>query len=111
MSDLLYQMGNRLMNRRKELRLSQEAVAEQAGLSLQTISSAERGRKALRPENIVRISEVLDITPDFLLLGKQSSDPYKVLSSQISDLSPQERYHLEQIVDNYLAAVFEIRNK
>lgn len=106
MSELLKQMGNRIMNRRKELGLNQEDVAEQAGLSLQTISSAERGRKALRPENIVKISEVLQVPTDYLLLGKQPRDPYGELSGKISRLAPLQKHHLEQIIDNYIEAVF-----
>lgn len=107
MSDLLHHMGSRIMNRRKELNMKQEEVAEQAGLSLQTISSAERGKKALRPENILKISEVLHVSTDYLLSGKQPpSEPYGGLSNKISKLSPQQRRHLEQIIDNYLDAIF-----
>ena len=106
-SDLLHHMGSRIMNRRKELNMKQEEVAEQAGLSLQTISSAERGKKALRPENILKISEVLHVSTDYLLSGKQPpSEPYGGLSNKISKLSPQQRRYLEQIIDNYLDAIF-----
>ena len=106
-SELLYHMGNRIMNRRKELNMKQEEVAEQAGLSLQTISSAERGKKALRPENILKISEVLHVSTDYLLSGKQlPSEPYSELSNKMSRLTPQQRRHLEQIIDNYLDAIF-----
>ncbi len=34
-----------------------------------------------------------------------------MLSGQISALSPQEKYHLEQIIDNYLAAVMAIKDR
>lgn len=104
MDDFLHHMGNRIMNRRKELNMKQEEVAEQAGLSLQTISSAERGKKALRPENIIKISEILQVPTDYLLLGKQSGNPYGELSGKISKLTPKQRYYLEQIIENYLEA-------
>lgn len=55
MDNLLAQMGSRILKRRKQLRMTQEELAEKAGVMPQTISTAELGKKALRPENIVRI--------------------------------------------------------
>lgn len=49
MDNLLKQIGNRILNRRKQLRLTQEELAEKAGITPQTVSSAELGKKALRP--------------------------------------------------------------
>lgn len=105
MDDFLRKMGARILSRRKELELTQEKVAEKAGLTVQTISSAERGAKALRPENIVRISEVLQVTPDYVLLGTELHDSLDGLSDQIARLTPQQRHHLEQIVKNYIAGI------
>jgi len=104
--ELLRNMGTRIMNRRKELGLTQENVAEQAGLTIQTISSAERGTKALRPENIIKISDVLHVPTDYILRGKPFEEPFKNFSSKMSKLTPQQRYYLEQILENYIAAVF-----
>lgn len=52
MDKLVQEMGKRISARRKELRLTQEELAEKAGLTSQTISTAETGSKALRPENL-----------------------------------------------------------
>ena len=49
MDDLLNQMGKRLVARRKQLRLTQEEIAGRTDLTTQTISTAETGKKALRP--------------------------------------------------------------
>lgn len=70
MDDLLQQIGKRILTRRKQLRLTQEELAELAGITPQTVSSAELGKKALRPENIIRICSALKISTDYLLLGK-----------------------------------------
>ena len=55
MDDLLREMGKRISMRRKQLSLTQEELAEKAGLTSQTISTAETGSKALRPANIVKL--------------------------------------------------------
>ena len=56
MDNLLRQIGNRILSRRKQLRMTQEELAEKAGITPQTVSSAELGKKALRPENIIHTS-------------------------------------------------------
>lgn len=72
MDKLVQEMGKRISARRKELRLTQEELAEKAGLTSQTISTVETGTKALRPENIARLCEALDTSADYLLFGKIS---------------------------------------
>lgn len=88
LDDFLRKMGARILSRRKELGLTQEKAAEKAGLTIQTISSAERGVKALRPENVVRISDVLQVPTDYILRGKPFEEPFKNFSSKMSKLTP-----------------------
>lgn len=111
MDDLLKQIGNRILNRRKQLRMTQEELAEKAGITPQTISSAELGKKALRPENIIRICSALEVSTDYLLLGEVNSHDYSALSDKISDLSPTQYRHLEDIINSFLAALAEINNQ
>lgn len=107
MDDLLKQIGSRILNRRKQLRMTQEELAEKAGITPQTVSAAELGKKALRPENIIRICSALEVSTDYLLLGKVNSHDHSTLSSKISDLSPMQYRHLEDIINSFLAAVEE----
>lgn len=103
MNDLLKEMGIRLTNRRRTLNLTQDQVAEMAGVTPQTISSAERGTKALRPENIVKVCNVLGISPNYLLLGSDSFLLEQVCSGDLSKLTPQQRYYIDEIVRLILA--------
>ena len=73
MDDLLTQIGQRIRKHREKSRLSQEQLAERADVSSQTISTAETGKKRLRVENIIKICEALEISPDYLLLGDRKS--------------------------------------
>ncbi len=103
--NILKGMGQRMMERRKQLRLTQEEVAERADLTEQTISTAETGRKALRPENIIKICNALDVSPDYLLLGNITDTDVSILSKKVSQLTPDQYRHLEDIIDSYIAAV------
>lgn len=111
MENLLKEMGKRLVERRKQLRLTQEEVAERADLTTQTISTAETGKKALRPANIISICAALDISPDYLLLGKISGEDLSILSQKISQLSPEQYRHLEDVVDSFIAVAIPKGNK
>lgn len=102
---LLKEMGRRLSARRKQLRLTQEEVAELADMTTQTISTAENGIKALRPVNIIKLCGALSISADYLLFGTISSDDQSVLFSKVSQLSPAQYRHLEDIVNSFTAAV------
>lgn len=103
MDDLLHQMGERISARRKQLRWTQEELAEAAGVTPQTISSAELGKKALRPGNIINVCAALDISPDYLLLGRISGEDLSILSQKVSQLSPEQYRHLEDVVDSFIA--------
>lgn len=105
MDELLNQIGNRILNRRKQLRMTQEELAEKASITPQTVSSAELGKKALRPENIIRISSALGISTDYLLLGEINACDHFALISKISTLSPVHYQHLEDIITSFVSAL------
>ena len=48
MSELLKEMGQRILERRKQLNMTQETLANLTHLTSQTISYAEMGQKAMR---------------------------------------------------------------
>ena len=105
MDELLQSMGERLMRRRKQLRLTQEELAERADMTTQTISTAETGRKALRPHNIVKLCRTLEISADYLLFGEISGGDTLPLSAKFSQLTPDQYHYLEDIINSFIAAV------
>ena len=105
MDDLLKQIGNRILHRRKQLRMTQEELSEKAGITPQTVSSAELGKKALRPENIIRVCSALDISTDYLLLGEVNASDHWTLISRISNLHPAQ---YEDIINSFISAL-EVR--
>lgn len=105
MDELLVEMGKRILERRKQRRMTQEELAIKAGVTPQTISAAELGKKALRPENILGVSDALEVSTEYLLRGTLATEDNVVLSQKVSVLSPMQYRHLEDIVDSYVAAV------
>lgn len=95
----LVEMGERISQKRKEKNLTQEQLAEKVGVSLQTVSNIECGKKAARPENIAKICVAFDVTADFILLGKKSEEDMTGIIKTISVLPEKEYRVITDIVD------------
>ncbi len=93
-------LGDRIYNCRKALNLSQEELAEKADMSLQAISSAERGKKALRPDNLLKISHVLGVSTDYLLSGGTMEKTLPFLTEKFTSLSVEEINTIGIIINN-----------
>jgi transcriptional regulator with XRE-family HTH domain len=62
-------LGDNIRARRHALELSQEALAEQAGLHRTYIGAVERGERNVSLENILAISKALQLSPSEMLRG------------------------------------------
>lgn len=96
---LLKAMGKRICERRKFLGLTQEQLAERIGVSVQMISNLELGKKAIRPENLVKICSVLTVSSDFILTGKKNADDKNILMDKINSLSDEDYKMMEMLID------------
>lgn len=101
-AELLRQMGRRVCQRRQELRLTQEQVAERMDVSLQMISNLELGKKAIRPENLLKLGEVLDVSADYILSGRRSESENAELADKFARLSPEHRQIIGALIDSLI---------
>ncbi|MBR5948299.1 MAG: helix-turn-helix transcriptional regulator [Clostridia bacterium] len=96
--NLLFDLGNRIYERRRELNMTQKELAEAVELSIQSISSIELGKKAVRPENLVNICRTLDVSADYLLFGKRSEKQLEPVAEMISRLGSDDLELLKTII-------------
>lgn len=96
---LLRDMGKRIFERRKDMKLSQEELAELAEVSPQLLSTAERGTKALRPENLLKISTALGVSVDYLLTGEIIDKDLSIISDKLKNTSSIQVRSIEKIID------------
>ncbi|MBQ4128560.1 MAG: helix-turn-helix transcriptional regulator [Ruminococcus sp.] len=99
----LKEMGQRIMLRRKSLRLTQEELAEKIDVSTQMISNLELGKKAIRPENLAKVCDVLDVSADYVLTGaKRQKEEVNILIEKLMELSENELKIISSII-NYMS--------
>ena len=103
MENLLKDMGKRIFDRRKQLNMTQETLAELAHVTPQTISTAELGQKAMRPETILKVCDALHISTEYLLRGVITEADSSLLMKKISTLTPKQYRHFEDILDSFIA--------
>jgi transcriptional regulator with XRE-family HTH domain len=62
-------VGENIRESRKQLAITQEALAERSGMHLVEIGRAERGLRDLRVSTLVKVAKGLGIPPSDLLKG------------------------------------------
>ena len=100
---ILQEIGKRILDRRKQLGLTQEALAEKAEVTTQFESYAESGKRAMRPENLLKISEALGVSADYLLTGDMIDKDSLLLSEKLRMLTPKQLRLIEGLLDTYIA--------
>ena len=95
----LQEIGQRIIERRKKLGLTQEALAEKGDMTTQFVSYAESGKRAMRPENLMKICSALGVSADYLLTGDIVDKDLMLLSNKLCQLSPSQLRLIENIVD------------
>lgn len=98
----LTEMGKRIQERRKALRLSQEELAERADISKQTVSRAENAQRELGAGNVRKIANALEVSADYLLTGEHTSADVLLLNQRATNLTGRQFGYLEDFVKKFI---------
>lgn len=98
-AEFLREMGQRIMVRRKALQLTQEELAERLGVSTQMISNLELGKKAIRPENLARVCEILRVSADFILTGMDTKTKVNEVAEKLLQLTDGQLLMVSDMID------------
>lgn len=99
---LMMEVGKRIADRRRQLGLTQEELAEKGDLTPQFVSYAELGKRAMRPENLLKLSEALGVSTDYLLTGYRNDRDDNSIKTKFNALSPNQQNAVEIIIDDLL---------
>lgn len=97
MKDYKAAMGKRIQQARKAAHLTQMRFAERIDVSTQYVSDLERGIVGCSVPTLLKICDVLDVSADLILRGRESgSQKPPTISERFSDLSPAEQELMEE---------------
>ncbi len=66
---------DRIAHSLKAADMTQYQLAEECGIPLATFNKWKKGRVYPRADIVLRMSEILDVSMEYLLTGKESDDP------------------------------------
>ena len=95
-------IGKNIRKYRKTKKMTQETLAERAGLSVNYIGSIERGEKLPSLETFIVILNQLGVTADCILQDVVQANyelKMSLLNEKLSVLSPDQRATVEDVVD------------
>ncbi len=95
-------IGENIRKYRKTKKMTQETLAERAGLSVNYIGSIERGEKLPSLETFIVILNQLGVTADCILQDVVQANyelKMSLLNEKLSVLSPDQRAMVEDVVD------------
>ena len=102
--ELYRRLGRAVADRRREIGLTQSAVADKLGLSRASIANLENGRQRIMVHqlfaltNVLRLKSVLDLVPETWA----PPDPLPEILVSGSSLSPQQQSAVETLIASAL---------
>ncbi len=90
----LQEIGKRVKQARLTQRMTQIQLAEAAGISPSFLSNLEMGRQSMNIRALVSISNVLNVSTDWLLNNNTDSASHAVaveIEKELSSCTPSER--------------------
>ncbi len=112
-SQELINLGNRIRNRRMEMRISQETVAEMAGISANTVSRIEGGHSAMSIEIFIKLIQILDMDANELLgvdlLTSQKEVQGPKMAFRIQNLNQREQKVVMRTIETLVEALQQCR--
>ena len=79
--------------------MTQEMLAERGDMTPQFVSYAEAGKRAMRPENLLKLDSSLGVSADYLLTGDIIDKDLLLLSEKLRQLTPEQVRIVERIID------------
>lgn len=96
-------VGGRIRELRTKQGITQEKLAERAGISTRHISDVECGRRNLGVDSLSKIASALSVTTEHLLRGQTQGNEYGLILPILDSFEPEELPLVETILRDILA--------
>lgn len=92
------EIGRRIQLSREQAGLTQEQLSEALGLTTQHLSTVERGVSGASVETLINLCGVLNVSSDWLLLGKRDVPTTQSVAARLAPLSEEQLRAVDRIV-------------
>ena len=89
-------IGQRIQNQRLALGFTQQFVYEQLDISQNHYSRIENGRAGMSFDILLRLSEILEVSTDYILTGKIETSDRLELIETYKQLTPKQRHYIAE---------------
>lgn len=104
MDDYKREMGQRIKKQRKAVKLTQEKIAEELNISVKHFSEVERGIAGLSVENLIKLSDILGVSIDYMVKGEVDCNRWYSVINSLNNVPPEK----EMLIRNLLNTGIEL---
>lgn len=98
MENYKHDMGLRIKKQRKALNLTQEVLAEQLDISVKHFSEVERGLSGLSIENLIKLSNILGVSIDYIVKGEKDKDKWECTLSALQQVPKGKEELIKELI-------------
>lgn len=98
MNDYKQGMGQRIKKQRKAVKLTQEKIAEELNISVKHFSEVERGIAGLSVENLIKLSDILGVSIDYMVKGEVNHDRWYSVINALDDVPPEKEMLIKSLL-------------
>ena len=107
---LLQEIGDRVRQARLAKRMSQMDLAESVGMSVSFISNIEVGKQSMNIRALIAISDVLNVSADWLLRSSTESDvTIDEILKELENCTPKEREVILKLVQTMKDSIHNLK--
>lgn len=99
MEDYKHNMGLRIKKRRKELKLTQDELSEMIDVSVKHFSEVERGLTGLSIENLIKLSDILGVSLDYIIKGEADTDEWRCTLSTLQKVPKGKERLIKELIN------------
>lgn len=96
----LYEIGMRIKEQRNNIGLTQQDIYEKIDISQNHYSRIENGHAGMSIEILMQLSEILNITTDYILTGRISNEKNPEFAEKYNKLSLKQRLYINSQIDS-----------
>ena len=104
MDDYKQGMGQRIKKQRNAVKLTQEKIAEELNISVKHFSEVERGIAGLSVENLIKLSDILGVSIDYMVKGEADCNRWYSVINALDNVPPEK----EMLIRNLLTTGIEL---